>query len=250
MIKIGMAAKDERGRYSGGKAGDQTRKEVYVRTWYSRPWDRVIRINDASVREKFARSVEDICRNDNIGYSQSSRLSLWAAASEQGWKVSEIRKPCNCDCSSLIAVAARSAGLTIPRDVWTGNLESAFLRVGGVTVLTEPRFLTSDAYVLRGDILLNTLHHVAVALEDGPQAENVPEVAKINTSGYPEISRGSRGVYVVLLQQALTVRGYPLEQDGEFGPDTERKVRSFQSDFSLTVDGIVGPKTWYALFNR
>lgn len=250
MIKIGMAAKDERGKYSGGTPGDQTGQEVYIRAWYNRPWDRVLRLTDPDKAERMAQAVEDICSNDNIGYSQSTRTTLWEQAARVNWEIGDIRTPCNCDCSSLVAVAARCAGINIPRDIWTGNLEAAFLRAGGVTVYRESKYRDSDIYVKRGDILLNTLHHVAVALGDGSKTEkDKPLPARIDTSGYPEVSRGSRGAYVLLLQQALSVRGYVCEQDGIFGPETQGKVISFQRDHALVQDGIVGVKTWYSLFN-
>ena len=35
--------------------------------------------------------------------------------------------------------------------------------------------------------------------------------------------------------------------DGIFGPKTEAAVKSFQRGKGLTVDGIVGPRTWAAL---
>jgi peptidoglycan hydrolase-like protein with peptidoglycan-binding domain len=64
----------------------------------------------------------------------------------------------------------------------------------------------------------------------------------------PTVRRGSTGPAVTLLQQLLTDYGYdPGVIDGDFGPNTENAVRSFQTDYGLTVDGIVGPHTWAAL---
>jgi gametolysin len=42
MIKIGQASRDERGKYSGGKAGDQDGQEVAIRSWYNRPWNKIL----------------------------------------------------------------------------------------------------------------------------------------------------------------------------------------------------------------
>lgn len=38
--------------------------------------------------------------------------------------------------------------------------------------------------------------------------------------------------------------------DGSFGPKTEQAVKSFQKANSCTVDGVVGPQTWEAIFNK
>ncbi len=44
------------------------------------------------------------------------------------------------------------------------------------------------------------------------------------------------------------MRGYePGALDGLFGNRTHRAVRRYQSDRELTVDGIVGPRTWARL---
>lgn len=56
------------------------------------------------------------------------------------------------------------------------------------------------------------------------------------------IRKGSRGVDVSALQQKLN-----LVPDGIFGPITDEAVRDFQKSHNLTVDGIVGAKTWAAL---
>lgn len=53
--------------------------------------------------------------------------------------------------------------------------------------------------------------------------------------------RGSRGDGVRALQRKLGMLG--AEQDGIYGPKTERAVRTFQQSQGLQVDGVVGPET-------
>lgn len=62
------------------------------------------------------------------------------------------------------------------------------------------------------------------------------------------LRQGSRSSAVLYLQKLLLSYLYPItDLDGIFGPETERAVRSFQSENGLTVDGIVGANTWRAL---
>lgn len=56
------------------------------------------------------------------------------------------------------------------------------------------------------------------------------------------IKLGSKGTDVKTLQTKLN-----LVADGIFGPITEEAVKEFQKANGLTVDGIVGPKTWAKL---
>lgn len=64
------------------------------------------------------------------------------------------------------------------------------------------------------------------------------------------LKRGSESSAVLFLQRLLLSYLYPINLlDGDFGPETERAVRAFQSENNLTVDGIVGRNTWQALFN-
>jgi N-acetylmuramoyl-L-alanine amidase len=52
------------------------------------------------------------------------------------------------------------------------------------------------------------------------------------------------------LQKALNTigikgaNGRALVEDGDYGPNTEAAVRTFQAKYGLTVDGDAGPKTW------
>ena len=60
---------------------------------------------------------------------------------------------------------------------------------------------------------------------------------------------GDTGDDVALLQNLLSERGFPVVDDGIFGPMTDLAVRDFQRSVGLVVDGIVGPITWEALLN-
>lgn len=63
----------------------------------------------------------------------------------------------------------------------------------------------------------------------------------------PTLRRGSEGELVAELQTLLVVWGADIAVDGKFGPATEEAVKAFQREHGLTVDGVVGPKTWEAM---
>jgi hypothetical protein len=68
------------------------------------------------------------------------------------------------------------------------------------------------------------------------------------SAGYPTLKNGSRGVYVCVLQDALSTLGVELSAiDGVFGPSTKAAVMAYQRANGLTADGIVGCGTWRRL---
>jgi len=68
------------------------------------------------------------------------------------------------------------------------------------------------------------------------------------------LSQGARGQDVITLQYLLNVISeyYPgipsIAQDGIFGSGTKNAVIAFQQEMQLTPDGIVGARTWNALY--
>jgi len=56
------------------------------------------------------------------------------------------------------------------------------------------------------------------------------------------LKKGSKGKEVKELQEFLAISA-----DGDFGPNTEKHVKKWQTENNLTPDGIVGPKTWDAM---
>lgn len=164
---IGHASHDERNTYTGGKAGDQYGTEVVIRTWYNRPWNVVLRCKDAGKRELIARAMEQACANNHIGYDQNQRTTLFTQASKVGFDLSKITVDCETDCSALVSVCVNAAGIYVSKDIYTGNERQALLNTGWFEALTDSKYLTSDKYLYRGDILLYENHHTAVNLTDG-----------------------------------------------------------------------------------
>ena len=171
MIKIGQASRDERGRYSGGLAGDQDGREVAIHEWYNRPWNKVLRCKDVAKAEKIAVAMEKACKNDYIGYDQNQRTTLYSLCKANGWNIEDIKTPCETDCSALVAVCVNAAGVNISGDIYTGNEAAALLKTGEFELLSSPKYLLSDEYLKRGDILLYEFHHTAIVLENGRKAE-------------------------------------------------------------------------------
>lgn len=64
--------------------------------------------------------------------------------------------------------------------------------------------------------------------------------------GPPPLRRGSRGPSVLRVQQALNMDF--SSGPGVFGPKTEAAVKEFQRQHALRDDGVVGARTWAALF--
>lgn len=247
-IKIGHASKDENGKITGGAAGDQTGKEVCSRNWYNMPWTAVIRPKDAAAAEKIAKAMEQACANDNIGYDQGQRTTLYARAKEAGWDLSRITEKCECDCSSLVAVCVNAAGIAVSKDIYTGNQKTALGNTGSFEVLTASKYIGSSTYLKRGDILLGS-GHTAVVLTDGSAAA-IPTVKRTYALELRILKRGCTGEDVKALQILLIGKGYDCGKygaDGDFGSATDKAVRAYQKDKGLTVDGIAGKNTMTSL---
>ena len=164
---------DERGNISGGKAGDQTGTEWWIIPWYSRPWNCVLRHPDEKVRKKIADLARKAANNNHIGYNQSNRDSYYNELKKVNYNPSKIAKKCDADCSAGVIANIKAAGhllgiknLQTITCTYTGNMREALSDVG-FKILTDSKYLTSDNYLLEGDILLNDKCHVATNLTNG-----------------------------------------------------------------------------------
>jgi len=174
---ISNCGHDENGRYHGGVAGDQTGTEWQIRSWYNRPWNCVLRHPDANVRAAICKLAKDAANNNHIGYDQYQRTTFWTQLQAAGYDASKIKVNCETDCSAGVAAIVKAVGYklditalkNVSKDIYTGNQRQA-LQAAGFMVLTESKYLTSDAYLLEGDILLNTAAHTAINVSNGSKS--------------------------------------------------------------------------------
>lgn len=183
---ISNSGKDERGKLSGGTAGDQTGKEWQLRSWYNRPWTCVLRHPDKAVRDKIAELGVAAARNNNVGYDQGQRGTYWKELQKAGYDPSKIDTPCEADCSAGVIANVKAVGhlLNLPKlknlsATYTGNLRSG-LKEAGFTCLTDKKYLTSPDYLLPGDILLYDGHHTATNISMGAKAEVIKTIPDLS----------------------------------------------------------------------
>ena len=255
MALCGWASIDERGRASGGAAGDQTGREVRVGSWYNFGQTEGLRFKDRDLAKRAAAVMKAICQNDHVGYDQGGRTSLYRELKAVGWNVSKLTTDCECDCSSLIAVVLNAVGITVSKDIYTGNMVSAIYATGYFDKLTDAKFMGSGVYARVGDIYVKPFSHTIMALEDGERKDGYMFTVD-------NVKDGSKGNHVLLLQEIMKARGFKgsdgkaLSLDGDCGANTVYAINTYQAarrkqGVELGTNGkndsVCGPKMWHDL---
>lgn len=203
-MSIANAGHDERGKLHGGSAGDQTGGEYCVRSWYNRPWNYVIRPNTETLGNMIASISRAAANNSKIGYDQYQRGTYGTALANANWHPENITTKCETDCSNSTVNAVKAAGYrlgisslkSLSQDLYTGNMRKALMNTGYFTLLTASKYLTSDKYLLPGDILLYEGHHVAVNLTKGSSAGSYPKSSSSSSSSSTSTAKTySTGTY-------------------------------------------------------
>lgn len=236
-VTLAHAVKDERGKGTGGTAGDQTEKEVLFQDWYisGQKWDCVLRCYDKKKRAMIADNADMAVRNNHIGYDKGDRYSLYDSVKNKKFNCSSVDKDVECDCSTLATVCANYAGIPIQRDTYTANMKARYTATKEFKVYTANKYTKKSESLKRGDILVRAEHHTAIVantvwwLKTSLKRSNAT-VARVND--------------VKAVQSRLNeLEGYGLVIDGDWGSKTEAAVRAFQRKHKLEVDGSVGKIT-------
>ena len=167
-VLIGSA----RSSYGNTTPGDQhSGLEVSTQNWYlhSKGWY-VLRAKDPEKRERIAVAMERACANNNIGYSQPTRNTLYTNIKPYGFDPAKTTKKVNTDCSALVRVCVNFAGITVG-DFITSSEVSKLMATGKFELFMDDEHCKSSDHLLRGDILVTrTKGHTVAVLSDGAKA--------------------------------------------------------------------------------
>lgn len=183
-VMIGQASIDERGKITGGQAGNQSGWELNIRTWYANGWTLVLRPKRREIARKMALACRAAIANPHIGYDQYQRNTLRHFAKLARWLLDKITDDCETDCSAFMAVCAEGAGVNMEPAYTAGNAPATFqmrqqwAKTGEFEILTDKKYLTSADYLLEGDVLVNESRHTVMVLSDGKFAEEEREVVE------------------------------------------------------------------------
>lgn len=169
-IIIGSARSDERGKLSGGKAGDQKQTtqddysgEVSMQNFYlhKKGWY-ILRWKDAAFAEECAKAMQRACNNPNIGYDQNQRNGILKAGTRTSIKT-------ECDCSAIVRQCIKEAAAVDPGN-FTTSTEVTILKATGL--FQAPIKYRSGTPIYNGDILVTcSKGHTAVVVSALPRIQ-------------------------------------------------------------------------------
>ena len=178
------------GDQNGGREVSTEKYYVHSQGWY------VLRAKDPEKREKIAVAMERACANNDIGYDQSTRLTLFNNVQPFGFDPACTTKKVNTDCSALVRVCVHYAGIAVDNFI-TSNEVSMLMATGKFELFKDDEHCKSSDHLLRGDILVTrTKGHTVAVLSDGAKAadERQSAPAKPVQTGDITIAPGSWNV--------------------------------------------------------
>lgn len=208
MTKVANCGHDERYKYSGGKAGDQTGDEWYIRDDYDFGQKVYLVHPNDKVNDLVARMAVSGAKNDHIGYDQGERTTFYTALKKANWIVANIKTDCESDCSAGVAAIVIGAGnrlgdkklAAVSKDCYTGNLKAALTKAG-YKAYTYNELIKKFGKKPKGCIQLNESKHVNIVV-DG--ASNLPKdtTSSTNTS----TSSAKTGKYKITTASGVNLR--------------------------------------------
>ena len=217
LVHASISENNNAGWDGKSKAGDQTGKEVCVRSWYSKPWDIMLRYPDKTIAAKAAVAAVKLANSNLVGYNQSKRNTLYKALKSVNFDVDayiKSGKKTETDCSAFVYAVyccfipnMRSDG----NSPVTSTMRNLYKK-WGFDVYTGYGYLTG-INTINGDILVKEGVHTAIAT-DG----TTTGTAHVNMVDVPTVNDEIDNAITVLARDVIR---------GKWGNSNDRKEKLY-----------------------
>jgi hypothetical protein len=166
---------DENGKIKGGAAGDQTGRETCTRSWYNKPWNVMLRYKNAAIAEKASEIAVKLANSNLVGYDQNQRNTLYTQLKKCGFDVdkyikSGIKTETDCSAFQYAVYCCLIPEMRQDANAPTTSTMKNFYTKHGFTAYTDSKYLTSDSYLKKGDLLVKEGSHVVQNITTGSKA--------------------------------------------------------------------------------
>lgn len=217
LVHASISENGNAGWDGNAKAGDQTGKEVCIRSWYSKPWNIMLRYPDKTIAKKATAVAVKLANSNLVGYDQSERNTLYKALKRFNFDVDAYIKSgekTETDCSAFVyaVYSCFIPGIRSDNNApVTYNMRELYVKWGFVCH-TGLKYLDGTD-LINGDILVNEKSHTAIAT-DGTAGETTP-VNMIDVPAYtPEVDNA----LTVIARDVIT---------GKWGNGNDRKEKLY-----------------------
>ena len=243
-IKIGHATTSN----GHPQEGDQGGVEVRIVDNYDvtkRGYSVLIRPKKVEHAAKIALACEAGCKNDNIGYSQATRNTLYKLAKKNNFNLATVGK-CNTDCSAFASTCAVAAGTSLKyygtynNGPVTANMETRYRACGDFEILKDARYFSSADYLKRGDMLVRPHGHVIVILGFGSQISDY-EIAMYEGITSVKIKANIKNISSTSITTEVKI--VKIENNVETELDDKKTLKAYKWSYRLeclssTIDPI------------
>lgn len=176
-VTIGEAVCNENGKATGGKAGDQTGRELrFTRLSDNFKFTHIYRFTDEKAADLCVRKIVKVINSNCCGYSQmlNHRTSLADELIKYNWNVGKMIQSgakVEADCSSLVACMVKALqakfgqSYNISKNAYSGDLGDLLMHTGKFIRIDVDRVKTGKMSLKKGDILIRPYHHVAIVTD-------------------------------------------------------------------------------------
>lgn len=213
LVHASVSENGNAGWDGNAKSGDQTGKEVCIRSWYNKPWDFMLRYPDKSISQKAVAVAVKLANSNLVGYDQSERNTLYRALKKYNFDVDAYIKSgekTETDCSAFVyaVFACFIPAMRSDDNAPVTYTMRSFYSKWGFVVHTGSGYLSGNN-LMNGDILVNESSHTAIAT-DG----NIGNTTPVNIIDLPTYSADVDKAITTIAKDVIT---------GKWGHGNDRK---------------------------